>query len=85
MDPLVRLVPFVEEVHDNHVVRLPIPMASPDALLNSLGVPGKIVVDDLRTELKIDPLRRSLCGNHDRCVVTEFVNQCRAHIDLTRP
>ena len=59
-----RVLP-VQEVDDDDVVLLAVSVAAADALLDPLGVPGKVVVDDERAELKVDAFRACFGGNHD--------------------
>ena len=62
---LIGIVAFVEEVHNDHIVLLAIAMATADALLDSLRVPRKVVIDHERAELHVDALCGGLGGNHD--------------------
>src|SRR5207244_13224632 len=41
---------------------------------------GKVVIDDQRAELKIDPLCGSLSGDHDYRFITEILNQRSPHV-----
>ena len=59
-------------------------MASPDPLLDSLRIPGQVVVDDHRAELKIDALCRSLGRDHDRRFVAEILDERRPHVGCAR-
>ena len=49
-----------QEVDHRHVALLPIAMAAADALLDTLGVPGQIVVDQRVAELQVEPLGAGL-------------------------
>ena len=55
----------VDEIEDCNIELLPVAMAAAYALLDALRVPGKIIVDDERAELKVETLGCRLGGNHD--------------------
>src|SRR5690606_41364869 len=59
--------------------------AATDTLFDPLRVPGKVVVDDLRAELKVYAFGGRLRRDHDRGMVAEFLDQRSAHIDGARP
>ena len=44
---------------------LAVAMATADALLDALGIPGKVVVHDQRAELEIDAFRCGLSSDHN--------------------
>ena len=68
-------VRLVEEVDDNHVVLLAVAVASSDALLDPLRVPGHIVVDDQIAELEIDALGCGFGCNHDAGLIAEVLDK----------
>jgi hypothetical protein len=53
IDALIRRVCLVQEIDDDHVEFLPVPVTAPDPLFDALGVPWKIVVHDEVAELEI--------------------------------
>src|SRR5690606_29774884 len=53
VDTAIGEVVLGEEVDDDYVVLLTVAVAPADALLDSLGVPGQVVVDDERAELEV--------------------------------
>src|SRR3954451_19749197 len=57
---------------------LAIAMAPPNSLLDSLGVPRQVVVDDQRAELEIDPLRGGLGSDENLSLVPEVLYQTQA-------
>src|SRR5712691_7657216 len=59
---------------------LPIAMATTDALLNALGIPGQIVVDDETTKLQVDPFCARFGSNHNGGTLPECLNQSSAYI-----
>ena len=71
----VRRIALVQEVDDHHIMLLPVSVAASDALLDALGIPGKIEVDDHRAKLKIDSLGPGFRGDHDLGFATETVDQ----------
>ena len=79
-DANVGCVRAVEEVDHYDIVLLAIAMAPPDALLDPLRVPGKVVVHDHRAELKVDPFGRGFGRDHDLRLSSELVDQCGAHV-----
>ena len=54
---------------------LAVAVATADALLNALRVPGQIVVDDQIAELEVDALGRCFGRNHDARFVAEVVDK----------
>ncbi len=59
---------------------LPVTMATAYTLLDSLGIPRKIVVHDQGAELEIDALCSRFRGNHDSAFLAEVVHESRTHI-----
>src|SRR5882672_6350849 len=59
---------------------LPIAMATTDALLNALRIPGQIVIDDKTTKLQVDPFCARFGSNHNGGTLPEFLNQSSAYI-----
>ena len=76
----VRGVLAVEEVHDHHIVFLPVAMAAADALFDTLGIPRQVVIHHERAELKVDALRARLRGNHDLSLLAKIVHQRGTHV-----
>ena len=77
----IRLVALVQEVDDDDVVGLPVAVAAPDPLLDPLGVPRQVIIDDLGTELQVNALGCGFGRNHNRGVVAKFVDQRAAQVD----
>src|SRR6266700_8240741 len=63
---------------------LPIAMATADALLDALWIPGQIIINHEATELEIDPFCARFGGNHDGGTLPEFLNQCSAYVHTFR-
>src|SRR5262245_14044239 len=63
---------------------LPIAVATTDALLDALWIPGQIIIDHEATELEIDPFRARFGGNHDGGTLPEFLNQRNAYVHTFR-
>ena len=59
---------------------LAVAVATSDALLNTLGVPGEVVIDNHGAELEVNPLCACFGGDHDLCFISEPVNECGAHV-----
>ena len=59
---------------------LPVTVAAADALLDALGVPGQVVVDDQRTELEVDALGGGLGGKQDVGVVLKVLDQSSTQV-----
>lgn len=74
-DALVGGVLGIEKVDDDDVVLLPITMTATDALLDTLGIPGEVVVDHEGAKLKVDALGGGLGGDHDAGVVAKVVDE----------
>ena len=64
-NPFVRFVFVVQEIHNNNIVFLPISMATPDSLFDTLRIPRQVVIDDERAELKVDSFSARFSGDHD--------------------
>ena len=75
VNSLISCVLFIEKIHHNHIVLLPVAVAATDALLDALGIPREIVVDDQRAELQVDTFRPGLGGNHDTAFIAEVIDQ----------
>ena len=84
MDAHIRRVARVEEVHDHDVVLLPVAVAASDALLDALGIPREVVVDDHRAELEVDALRPRLGGEENSRLAAEGVDEGVPHHHGTR-
>ena len=54
---------------------LAVAMAAPDALLDALRIPGKVVVDDEGAKLKVDTLGGGLRGNEDFGGIAEVFDE----------
>ena len=79
----LRLVVRGQEVDHRDVVLLAVTMAAPDALLDSLRIPGQIVIDDRVAKLQVQTFRAGFGGNEDSRPGFEFVHQRQA--DRHRP
>ena len=79
---LLRLVVPVDESDDRHVPRLAVAVATPDALLDALRVPGQVVVDHRLAELEVQSLGSGLGAHQHLGPRAEFVNQGEPHGDL---
>lgn len=62
---LISRIALVQEVDDHYIEPLAVAVATANALLHTLGVPGQVVVDDERTELQVHALGRSFGGDKD--------------------
>ncbi|MNH02538.1 hypothetical protein D3C79_617810 [compost metagenome] len=80
VDPCIRLVAAVDEVHHHHVMLLAVPVAASDTLLYALWVPGKVVVDHQRAKLQVDAFSPRLGGNHDGAALLEVLDKCGTSI-----
>src|SRR5258708_32210548 len=58
-------VPSVEEVDHQYVALLAVPVTSTDPLLNALGIPGQIKIDDQVAELQVEALGPCLGREED--------------------
>src|SRR5690606_22704084 len=76
----IGLVAAVNEVYYHHIVLLPVTVTASDALFDTLRVPGQVIVDNQRTELKVDTLCSGLGGNHDGAAVLEVLDQRSARV-----
>lgn len=84
INALVGFVFAIEKVDDDDVVFLTIAVATSDALFDALRVPGQIVINYQRTELKIDTFRSSFRSNHDAAVVLKIIDESRADVSSFR-
>ena len=78
----VGLVAFVEEVDHHDIMLLPVAVASADALLHPLRIPGQVVIDDQRTKLDIDTFCGGFGGNQDAGLIAEVFYQRGANVDV---
>ena len=78
---LVGLIPFVQKVDHDNVVLLAVAVAAADSLLNTLRVPRQVVVHDQRAKLHVHAFCRCFGRQHDRCVVTEVLDEGGAQVD----
>jgi len=80
IDALVGGVALIQEIDNDNVMLLTVPMAAPNALLDPLRIPGEIIVDDKGSELKIDTLCTRFGGDHDGRFIPEVIHQSGAQI-----
>ena len=73
-------VAAVDEVDHHHIMLLAVAVAAANALLDALGVPGQVVIDDERAKLQVDAFGAGLGGNHDFCAIAEVLDQCGAGV-----
>ena len=59
---------------------LAVAVATSDALLNTLGVPREVVIDNHGAELEVNAFGAGFGGDHDLCFVSEPVNECGTHV-----
>src|SRR6476619_5685134 len=59
-------------------------MAPPDTLLNSLWVPGQVIIDDQRAKLQIYTFGGRFRCKHDACRVPEMLNQRGTNVEGAR-
>ena len=80
IDTLISCVFLIQEVNHYHIMFLAVAMAAADPLFDPLGVPGEIVVDHQRAELKIHSLCCSFRGDQNRGAVAKFFDDRRFDI-----
>ena len=78
----VRFIVPCDEVDHGDIPLLAVPMATPDALFDSLWVPRQVVVDDGLAELKVQPFCAGLRAHQDLRTRAEFVHERKSHGDL---
>ncbi len=81
VDALVGVVAGVEEVNDDNVVFLAVAVATANALLDALGIPRKVEVDDEGAKLHVDALGGGFGGNEDGAVVAKVLDEGGADVD----
>ena len=74
IDPNVCGVGLVQKVHNHHIELLPVAMAPANALLDTLRVPRKVIVDDKIAELEVDTLGGGFRGNHNAGLFPEVID-----------
>lgn len=77
---LLRAVLQVEKVDDKNVDPLSITMAAADALFDALGIPGKIEINDQRTELKVDTFCARFRRDEDGLAFPERFDDRSLHV-----
>ena len=80
IDPNVCGVGLVQKVHNHHIELLPVTMAAANALLDTLRVPRKVIVDDQIAELEVDTLGGGFRSNHDAGFFAEVIYQGGAFV-----
>ena len=70
----------IEEVDDGHVDLLAVAVATPDALFDTLRVPGQVEIHEERAELKIDTFGPGFRGDQDRLLVAEGFDDGGLHV-----
>lgn len=80
VDALLGLVLLVQEVDHGDVDLLAIAVATTDALLDPLGVPGQVEVDQQRAELKIDAFGTGFGGDQNGFTVPEGIDDGGLHV-----
>ena len=79
---LIGSVLAVDEIDHHNVMLLAISMAAPDSLLNSLRVPGQVIVNQQGTELQVDAFGGGLGGNHDSGILTKCIHKGRTRLRM---
>ena len=80
IDTLIRFVLLVEEIDDNDVMLLAVPVAAANALLDALRIPGKVVIYNQRAELEVDAFGARFGRNHNAAFFSEIIHQRGTHI-----
>ena len=78
IDSGIGFIAAVYKVHDYHIKLLAVAVAAANALLNTLGVPWQVIVNDQRAELQVDTFSTCFCGNHYGAAFFEVLDQCSA-------
>ena len=70
----VGFVATIQEIDHDNVVLLAVAMATANALLDALRVPGKVIVHDHGAELQVDAFCGRFRGDHDLPLFLEIVH-----------
>ena len=75
----VGLVVARDEINHGDVALLAVPVAAADALLDALGVPGQIVIDDGLAKLQVQALRARFGADQNFGTRSELMHQRQPH------
>ena len=78
-------VVFVEKVHDYDIELLPVAMTTADALLDTLRIPGEVVIDHQIAELQVNAFGGCLSGDHNRGFIPEYSTRAARMSALGEP
>ena len=70
----IGIVAGVQEIDHNHIIFLTITMAAANALLDTLRVPRKVIIDDQRAELQVQAFGCGFGGNHYISLMLEIID-----------
>ena len=73
---------LARKIDHRHVARLAVAMAATDPLLDTLRVPGQVVIDDRVTELQVEPLGTRFGSNEYAAAALELVHQRQPYGDV---
>lgn len=71
----VGIIALINEIDNDDVAFLPVTVTAAYSLLDPLRIPRQVIIDDKRTELKVETFRRSFRGDHDLRLVAEVLNE----------
>ena len=78
----MRFIVLCDEVDHGDIPLLTVPVATPDALFDTLWIPREVVVDYSLAELKVQPFCASLCTNQDLRTRAELVHERESNCNL---
>ena len=82
-DSLVGLVAAVEEVDDDNIVLLAVPVTPANALFDPLGIPGQVEVHNKRAKLQVDSFGGGFRGDQDCSLVAEMLHDGRLYVNCS--
>ena len=74
IDALIGFVLAIEKIDHDDIVLLAVAVATANALLDALGIPGQIVIDHQGAELEVDALGARLGGDHNFPAVAKVID-----------
>src|SRR3990167_628279 len=78
--PLICGIIFVEKIDYHDIVFLAVSMTPAYSLLNSLGIPRKIIVDYEGAELEVDSFSCCLSGDHDFSFSAKIIDESSSSV-----
>jgi hypothetical protein len=81
--PLVGGVGSVQKVDHYNIMLLAVAVAAANSLLDTLRIPGEVIVYNKRAKLKVNAFCAGFGGDHDAALLAKVIHEGRSHIGST--